>query len=43
MSDRQQWTKLADQLDLTFKPGVRGMLESKFAGRIAAQQGQDPD
>ncbi|MBW2524882.1 MAG: hypothetical protein JRI23_11930 [Deltaproteobacteria bacterium] len=41
-SERQQWTQLADELGLAFKPGVRGMLESKIAGRIAAQQGQDP-
>jgi len=41
--DRQRWAQLAAQLDLTFSPGVRGMLESKIAGRIAAQRGQDPD
>lgn len=43
MSDRQRWTELAEDLGLTFKPGVRGMLESKIAGRIAAQQGHDPE
>jgi hypothetical protein len=34
---------MAEELGLTFKPGVRGMLESKLADRIARQQGQDPD
>ncbi len=40
---RQRWSDLAEELGLTFKPGVRGMLESKLADRIARQQGQDPD
>ncbi len=42
-STRLQWGLLADELGFEFKPGVRGMLESKLADRIARQQGQDPD
>jgi len=41
--ERLQWGLLADELGFEFKPGVRGMLESKLAERIARQQGQDPD
>ncbi|MBW2453074.1 MAG: hypothetical protein JRI68_01110 [Deltaproteobacteria bacterium] len=41
-STRLQWGLLADELGFEFKPGVRGMLESKLADRIARQQGQDP-
>jgi hypothetical protein len=39
---QRRWSRLAEELGLSFKPGVRGMLESKLAERILVQQGRDP-
>jgi hypothetical protein len=40
---RQRWSELAEELGLTFHPGVRGMFESKLAERMAREQGHDPN